>query len=199
LEALFDRVFEKNPSLDLAIVDELKKARKGACKALADSNIQRVTNDRLLEVAKEQKRRGTRKRAENCSNGRVIGIEAIEEREQKARDNAFLKAWKEDFAIIDPKIFIEPKAKSRKRKRKVTDAEAEAEAEAEATILLVDYRLFEEPIGSPTKKGKKSKPRKKAKGAQKTVEIEAESWSESEVRTRVGRVIKRTSKVQKRA
>jgi hypothetical protein len=120
-----------------------------------------------------------------------------------------LKAWKEDFAIIDPKVFIEPKAKSRKRKRKVTDAEAEAEAkakaqaeaeaEAEATILLVDYRLYEEPIRSPTKKGKKAKPRKKAKGLQETVEIEAESWSESEVRTRAGRVIKRTSKVQKRA
>jgi hypothetical protein len=108
-----------------------------------------------------------------------------------------LKAWKEDFAIINPKVFIEPKAKSRKRKRKVTDAEAEAEAEA--TILLVDYRLYEEPIRSPTKKGKKAKPRKKANGLQETVEIEAESWLESEVRTRAGRVIKRTSKVQKRA
>jgi septum formation inhibitor MinC len=206
LEALFNRVFEKNPSLDLAIVDELKKAQKGACKALADSQTQRVTNDRLLEVAKEQKRRGARKRAEDCSSGRVIGIEAIEKREQKARDSAFLKAWREDFAIIDPKVFIELKVKSRKRKRKAIDAEAEAEAEAEATIPLLDPRLFEEHIRSPTKKGgekaskaKATKPRKKAKALQETIEIDAESWSESEeVKTRAGRVVKRTSKVQKR-
>jgi hypothetical protein len=169
---------------------------------------------------KEQKRRGTRKR-EDYSTRRVIGIEAIEEREQKARDNAFSKAWKEDFSIIDPKVFVELKVKSRKRKRKATEAEAEAEAEAaaeaeavaeveavaeaeaEATIPLLDPRLFEEPIGSSTRKEKKkafkAKPKKKAKRVQETIEIEAESWSELEVRTRAGRVIKRTSKVQKRA
>jgi hypothetical protein len=72
------------------------------------------------------------------------------------------------LSIIDVKVFIELKVKSRTRKRKVADVEAEAKAEAEATNLLLDPRLFKEPIGSPTKKGKKkaskAKPRKKAKG-----------------------------------
>ena len=75
--------------------------------------------------------------------------------------------------------------------------------EAEATIPLLDPRLFREPIGSSSTKGKRkasqAKPRKKVKVLQETIAIEAESWSESEVRTRAGRVIKRTSKVQKRA
>jgi hypothetical protein len=82
----------------------------------------------------------------------------------------------------------------------------EATEVIEATILLLDPKLFDEPTGlSPMKeKGKrkaaeeKAKPRKKAKGLreQEIVEIEAQLWAESsEVRTRAGRVVKRTSKM----
>jgi len=206
LESLFNRIFEENPSLDLATIDKLKKAQKGACKAIANAETQRVTNDRLLEVAKEQKRKGSRKKGTGCSVGRVMGIEIIEEREQKTREAAFLKAWKEDFSIIDPEVFTEPKARSRKRKGKAI----EATEVMEATIPLLDPKLFDEPTGlSPMKeKGKrkaaeeKTKPRKKAKGLreQEIVEIEAQLWAESsEVRTRAGRVVKRTSKMQRRA
>ena len=48
-------------------------------------------NDRLLEVAKEQKRKGSRKKGKDCGIGRVIGIKVIEEREEKAREATFLK------------------------------------------------------------------------------------------------------------
>jgi hypothetical protein len=149
-------------------------------------------NDRLLEVAKEQKRKGSRKKRMDCSAGRVIGIEVIEEREQKAREVAFVKAWKEDFSIIDLDVFAEPKVKSRKRKGK-----AKAIEPTEATILL-DSVLFDEPIeSSPTSKRKatneKARPRKKAKELQEQVEsiIQVEAL---QVRTRARRIVKRTAK-----
>jgi hypothetical protein len=34
-------------------------------------------NDRLLEVAKEEKKGGKRKKGKNCGYGRVMGIEVI--------------------------------------------------------------------------------------------------------------------------
>jgi len=169
----------------------LKKARKGACKALASAEIQQVTNDRLLEVAKTEKQKQGRKKGKDYGSGRVIGIEVIEQREQEARDNAFLRAWKEDFARINLGVFTDSKAKSRKGKEKAL----------EASVSLLDARLFNEPIAlSPTKRKRKAldqeiAPRKKSKGLQ---EKEVEAEQEPEIRTRVGRAIKKTSKVQKR-
>jgi hypothetical protein len=45
-----------------------------------------ITNNWLLEVAKEEKKKG-----KNCSFGRVIGIEVLEQRDKEARDRAILK------------------------------------------------------------------------------------------------------------
>jgi hypothetical protein len=65
--------------------------QKGTCKALASTEIQQVTNDRLLVVAKTEKKKGARTKGKDCSYGRVIGIEIIGQIEQEVRDKAFLK------------------------------------------------------------------------------------------------------------
>ena len=73
-------------------IDQLKRARKGACKAIANAKIQQITNDRLLEVAKEEKKRRGRKKAKDYGYGGVIGIEALKAKEQEERDRQFLLA-----------------------------------------------------------------------------------------------------------
>jgi hypothetical protein len=59
-------------------LDQLKKLRKGTCKAIASAETHRITNNRLLKVAKEEKKKGKRKKGKNCSFGRVMGIEVLE-------------------------------------------------------------------------------------------------------------------------
>jgi hypothetical protein len=59
-------------------LDQLKKLQKGACKALATAETNRITNNRLLEVAREEKQKGKRKKGKDCGFGRVMGVEVLE-------------------------------------------------------------------------------------------------------------------------
>jgi hypothetical protein len=151
----------------------LKKARKGACKALASAEIQQVTNDRLLVVAKTEKKKGARTKGKDCGYGRVMGIEVIEQMEQEARDKAFLKAWNEGFNI-SPDIFT-----------------LTTSTESKAKLAKPRYR-------KPAKgKGKALDKEKEAsnKGKERIEAVEAVE-AEPEMRSRAGRAIKRTAKVQ---
>jgi hypothetical protein len=168
-------------------------------------------NDRLLQVAKEEKQKRSRKKGKNCGYGRVMGIEVIEEREQEAGDRQFLKFWKEEFCKLGPELFAElPKPRSpckkatKKTTRMATRKEKEKEKALEAMmgpLPVLDPRLFEANLQatSPTKaKGKRKASEENAKPRKKAKEVREEETMEVEVRTRVGRPIKRTSKVQKR-
>lgn len=151
-----------------------------------------------------------------------MGIEVIEEREQEARDRQFLKFWKEEFCKLGPELFAElPKPRSpckkatKKTTRMATRKEKEKEKALEAMmgpLPVLDPRLFEANLQattptkaanlqatSPTKaKGKRKASEENAKPRKKAKEVREEETMEVEVRTRVGRLIKRTSKVQKR-
>ena len=152
---------------------QLKKLQKGAYKAIANAETQRITNDRLLEVAKEEKKRGKRKKGKNCGFGRVMGIEVIEQREEEARERAFLKAWKEDFSKIDTNIFIAPK-----KAIKASSPTKRASPTKRKALELIEL-------------GPKKKLRIECNG---TAEIEAPV-----TQTRVGRRVKRTLKARIRA
>jgi hypothetical protein len=142
-----------------------------------------------------------------------MGIEVIEEREQEARDRKLLKAWKEEFCRINLEVFVGPKAKSpcKKPTRKGKEKETALEAMIEPLPLLP--RLFDanlratSPTKAPTAKGKgkgkekaskeEIEPRKKSKGLQEEERAGIEADAQPEMRTRVGRAVKRTSKAQK--
>jgi len=91
IELLFKRVFEGNQGLDILTLDQLKKLQKGACKAITVAETQQITNERLLEVAKEEKNRNKRKKGKDYRIGRVIGIEVLEQRDKEARDRVISK------------------------------------------------------------------------------------------------------------
>ena len=207
LECLFNKIFQENTSLELPILDQLKKVRKGAYKALTAAEIQRVTNNRLLEVAKEEKKRKSRKKGKDCGYGRVMGIEVLQQREQEQKEREFLNAWKEDFGMISLEVFMDSKATRKPRKKKEKALEpSEAPVSFDSTVLFdvaitsSNTRLIDKPSISSYAKGKGNRkaldtglePRKKLKGPQTEQPV---ARQEPEVRTRAGRAIKKTSKL----
>jgi hypothetical protein len=112
-------------------------------------------------VAKEEKRKGARKKEKDYGYGRVMGIEVIEQRDQEARDKAFLKAWKEDFTRINLDVFAGPKAKPPCKKRTRKGKEKALEATV-APLALLDPSLFNDNleatsiVSSPIKEKRKA-------------------------------------------
>jgi len=148
-------------------LDQLKKLQKGTCKALATAETNRITNNRLLEVAREEKQKGKRKKGKDCGFGRVMGVEVLEQRNKEAIDRAISKVWTTEYAKINPSIFTMPiaakKASSPTKKRAL-----------EVVEQSLEKRLRLEYIGE-----------------EEEVRIEA-----PETRTRSGRTVKRTSKAR---
>jgi len=105
VEFLYNRIIQGQASLNPHIVDQLKKLTKGACKAFATAIAHHITNGRLLEVAKEEKQKGKRRKGKDCGFARVIGIEVLEQREKEAIDKAISKVWTSEYAKISPDIF----------------------------------------------------------------------------------------------
>jgi DDE superfamily endonuclease len=182
VELLFNRIFQGNPSLDTLALSQLQKLQKGACKAIASAETHRITNDRLLEVAKAENKRGKRNKGnrKDCNYGRVMGIEVIEQRRQFAKEKEFLKAWKEDFTKIGPDIFTALKGKS--LAKRAIKASLPIKRKALEAIELGAIEL-----------GPKKKPRTEE------LEKETEEVEALRARTRAGRVVKRTSKVRNKA
>jgi hypothetical protein len=167
VEVLYNRIIQSKSSIESSALDQLKKLQKGIYKALATAETNRITNNWLLEVAREEKRNGKRKKGKGCGFGRVMGIEVLEQRNKEAIDRAISKVWTTEYTKINPSIFSMPivakKASSPTKKRALEVVEQSLEKR-----LRLEYIREEEEV-----------------------RIEA-----PETRTRSGRTVKRTSKAR---
>jgi hypothetical protein len=81
VDELFQRIIQGEHQLDLAIVLQIQKLRKGASKAMANASIQRTANVDLVEAKLRNKKRSNRPKSKNYGFARVLNEETIKERE----------------------------------------------------------------------------------------------------------------------
>lgn len=82
VDKLFKQIIQGEHQLDLAIVLQIQKLRKGALKAIANALIQRTTNMDLIKAKLRNKKRSNRAKGKNYSFACVLNEETIKEREE---------------------------------------------------------------------------------------------------------------------
>jgi hypothetical protein len=92
VEELIRGVCQGNGALDPIILQHIHKLAKGACKAIANVEIQQSTNTELLEAVAQNSRRSKRT-GEHYGLARVMGLEVVQEREEWASNKALDAVW----------------------------------------------------------------------------------------------------------
>ena len=102
VEELVKRVLQGESNLNLLIAVQIQKLSKVACKAIADSQIQRTTIAEILAAAKQKKKKQSH---EHYGYARVMDLEVVKEREEVAKEKGFRAHWTAVFGKITPGIF----------------------------------------------------------------------------------------------
>ena len=78
VDELFKQIVEGKPQLDTAIALEFQKLSKGACKAIANALLQRITNADLIIAELTEKKWLNGQKDKNCAYGCVLSEEVIQ-------------------------------------------------------------------------------------------------------------------------
>jgi hypothetical protein len=77
---LFSQIV-KSENLNLAMLQKLQKLRNAASLAIANSNLQRITNVDLIVAKKAKKKQSNRQKGKQYAYSQVLNKETIQERE----------------------------------------------------------------------------------------------------------------------
>jgi len=110
VQELIRHICKANGAVDPIALQHLNKIGKGACQAIANAQIQRLTNVQLL-AALEQKKQQANRLNEHYGFAQVMGCEVIKERQAKFYQKWMEMHWK-DLTKIQLDIFPTPVKRS---------------------------------------------------------------------------------------